>query len=386
MISKKKAFIGAMILVITTTFTAMATQLVLGQKVIINTKDYNELVKYEKMFSLKKAIEQDYYLEPNQDQLTEGAIKGMFQGLDDPYSSYMNKDEFTKLMEETEGSFGGIGVYVEPGEDNLITVVAPIEDTPGAKAGITSGDKIIKVDGEEFTADKMDFAIKKMKGQPGTKVTLTIYRKGLDLPFDLEIKREEIRVKTVKYEKKQDDIGYIRITTFDQKTANDFRLALQDLQKQGVKGLIIDLRNNPGGLLDQCQEIADEILGESTIVYTRDRLGNEEYLKSDEAHKIEMPLVLLVNGWSASASEILSGAVRDNKAGTLVGTTTYGKGLVQRLYPLRDGSGFKITIAQYFTPSGEYINKKGIVPDIQIEDPEQQLQKAIDIVKEKISN
>lgn len=384
MISKKKAFIGALLLVIVTTFTTMGAQLVLGQKVIIRTSDYKELVKYEKMFSLKQAIEHEFYEQPSQSGMVDGAIKGMFRGLGDPYSVYMNKEEFTELMEDTEGYFGGIGVYIEPGEDNLITVIAPIEGTPGEKAGIKSGDKIISINGQDFTADRMDFAIKEMRGEPGTDVTITIYREGEDMPFDLAIKREKIQIETVKYEKKDDDIGYIRITTFDENTAKNFKAALEDLKKQGIKGLILDLRTNPGGLLDQCEEIADEILGEGTIVYTRDRQGNEEYSKSDEKHKLDMPLVILVNGWSASASEILSGAVRDNGAGTLVGTTTYGKGLVQRVYPLKDGSGFKITIAQYFTPSGEYINKKGIKPDVEVKGIEEQMQKAMEILKGEI--
>ncbi|SHK49777.1 S41 family peptidase [Tepidibacter formicigenes] len=382
MISKKKAAIWGSILVLLTSLITVNVQLVLGDKVLVSRKVFEEYNKFSKLYSLKKVIEENYYTKVNEEDLINGATKGLFEGLNDPYSQYMTKKEFEDLMEYTHGSYSGIGVIVMPGEDGLITVVSPIEDTPGFRAGIKAGDKIVKVNGKDVTAKEMDKAISMMKGKKGTKVIITILRESKE-PFDLTIKREEIRLKTVKSQVLEDNIGYIRITTFDEKTAGDFKKNLKELQSKNIKGLIIDLRDNPGGLLDQCQKIADELIGEGTIVYTKDNKGKKEYLKSD-AKKVGIPLALLVNKGSASASEILSGAVRDNKEGVLIGTTTFGKGLVQRVKPLKDGSGFKLTIAQYFTPNGEYIHGKGIKPDIVVEKVEEQLPKAIEYIKEQI--
>ncbi len=237
-----------------------------------------------------------------------------------------------------------------------------------------------------------------IKGNPGTKVKLTILRSGKDRPFELELKREEIRLKTVKSKVLEDHIGYIRITMFDEQTSNDFIEQLKSLEKQNIKGLIIDLRNNPGGLLDECVKVADELLGKQVIVYTQDRAGHKEYEKSD-AKKVTYPYVLLVNEGSASASEILAGAVKDTKSGTLIGTTTFGKGLVQQVRPLKDGTGFKLTTSQYFTPNGTYIHGKGIEPNIVVKMPENlqeqinltekddiQLQKGIEVIREKLKS
>ncbi|KDR94842.1 C-terminal processing peptidase-3. Serine peptidase. MEROPS family S41A [Peptoclostridium litorale DSM 5388] len=384
MISNKKAALGAVVVAVIASLFTLNAGIMMGKVAIVPVDKYGQYKKFEKLLALKQEIEGNFYQESDEDKLIEGAINGMFEGLEDPYSDYMTESEFNELIEYTKGSFGGIGVYVAPGEDGLITVVSPIEDTPGDRAGIKAGDKIVGVNGESFTAKELDKAVGKMRGEPGTAVTLTIFREGMAEPFDIDIVREEIRVKTVKSEVKDGDIGYIRITTFDEKTAGEFKANLEDLKDKGIKGLVIDLRGNPGGLLDQCHEIADEILGKGTVVYTRDRSGEEEYLRSDEERKLSMPMAVLVNGGSASASEILSGAIRDNKAGVLIGETTFGKGLVQRVYPLKDGTGYKLTTAQYFTPSGEYINKKGIKPDIEVEDEQEQLDKALEYVKGKI--
>ncbi len=384
MISNKKAILGAVIVAVIASLFTLNAGIMLGKVAIVPVDRYGEYKKFEKLLALKQEIEGNFYQEPDEGKLIEGAVNGMFEGLEDPYSDYMTEEEFNELIELTKGSFGGIGVYVAPGEDGFITIISPIEDTPGDRAGLKAGDKIIKVDGEAFAGNELDKAIVKMKGEPGTSVTLTIFREGMDEPFDVNIVREEIQVKTVKSEIKDGDIGYIRITTFAENTAGEFRKNLEDLKGQGIKGLVIDLRSNPGGLLDQCHEIADEILGKGTVVYTRERSGKEEYLKSDDERKLSMPIAVLVNEWSASASEILSGAIRDNNAGVLIGETTFGKGLVQRVYPLKDGTGYKLTTAQYFTPSGEYINKKGIKPDIEVEDEQEQLDKALEYIKDNI--
>ncbi|EOC99552.1 S41 family peptidase [Caldisalinibacter kiritimatiensis] len=407
MISKRKAAIGAIILIIITGITTFAfsnmIQITIGDKVFVTKEQRDEWVeinnKYNKLMALEDIIEENFLYEVNEQTLLEGALKGMFQALDDPYSVYMTKDEFADFMEHTRGTYSGIGIIVVPGEDNLITVVSPIEGTPGERAGIKTGDKIVKVNGKEFTADRMDEAVKVMKGKPGTKVEITILRKnknGDNKFLDLEITREEIRQKTVKAKMLEGNIGYIRLVAFDEKTYGEFKNELDSLEKKNMKGIIIDLRNNPGGLLDQCQKITDELMGEGIIVYTETKKGEREEYKSDK-EKIDVPLVLLVNGGSASASEILAGAIKDTNSGVLIGTKTFGKGIVQRIIPLKDGSGFKLTVSEYFTPSGVNIHGVGIEPDIVIELPDDvmnygteyldediQLQKAIEVIKSKI--
>ena len=371
----------------------------MGEKVVISKQKYEYYEdlnnNLNKMLGLKTFIEENYYQPVDDINFEEGIIKGLFKSLNDPYSVYMTKNEFDDFMTHTKGTYGGIGVIMTPGQDGFITVVSPIDDTPGARAGIQSEDKIVKVNDKEVTAEKLDEAVGMIKGDPGTKVTLTIIRPGKAAPFSVELTREEIRLNTVKSRILKDQIGYIRITMFDEQTSEDFKVHLKELTKQGVKGLIIDLRDNPGGLLSECVTIADELLGKQIIVYTEDRAGNKEYENSDSG-KINIPLVLLVNKGSASASEILAGAVKDSKSGNLVGTTTFGKGLVQRVKPLDDGTGFKLTTSQYFTPNGINIHGTGIEPDTIIEMPEElrekleitdeedvQLQKGIQILTSK---
>lgn len=382
MISRKKAIVWGVVLVLLSSIVTMNMQLAFGNTVLVSKEAFNEYKKYSKLYSLEKVIEDNYYTDVDEDNLVDGSIKGLFEGLDDPYSQYMNKKEFESFMQYTEGSYSGIGVIIMPGEDGYITVVSPIEDSPGFKAGIKSEDKIIKVNGKDVTAKEMDKAISMMKGKAGTEVEITILRNNKDR-IDMKIKRQEIRLKTVKSEVLEDNIGYIRITTFDEKTAGEFKVQLKELEAKNITGLILDLRDNPGGLLDQCQEITDELIGEGTIVYTKDKQGKTKYLKSDK-NKIDVPLAVLVNKGSASASEILSGAVRDNKEGVLIGTTTFGKGLVQSVRSLNDGSGFKLTVSQYFTPNGEYIHGKGITPDVVVEDVDKQLPTAIEHIKKQI--
>lgn len=386
MISKKKAVIGAVLLMAVTFLLTNIFNVTIGNKVIISKSDYQEFQKLSKVRFLKDRIEDEFYQDVKEEDLITAMERGIFDGLDDPYSQYYTKDEFKDLMEMTSGSYVGVGIVVSPGEDGFITVVAPIEDTPAEKAGILPGDKITKVDKVKYSAKEMDKAISIIKGEPGKDVVLSIIRENKP-EFDITIKREKILIKSVKSEM-MDEIGYMRISSFDERTGEEFDENLLSLKNNNPKGLIIDLRDNPGGLLDQVKEVADSILGEATIVYTEDRAGNRQYLKSNSSGKLDIPLVILVNENSASASEILAGAVRDNKAGTLVGTTTFGKGLVQNVVPLKDGSGYKITMAQYFTPNGEYINEKGITPEYVVEIGEEdtedvQLNKAIEVIREK---
>ncbi|MBU5292841.1 S41 family peptidase [Anaerosalibacter bizertensis] len=405
--SKKKAITFTIILVLVTniaTFTiSNLVPIPLNKKVIIPKNEYEELSsvykKYSKVMTIEESIKKNFLKDVKDEKLMDGQLKGMVESLEDPYSTYMTKAEFDDFMEHTKGVYGGIGVIVSPGEDNLITVVSPIEDTPGEKAGLKTGDKIIKIDGKEFTADKMDAAVKLMKGKPGTDVVLTILRKDKDKKannLELKIKREEIRLKSVKAQMLEDKIGYIKITSFDDLTYKDFKKEFETLEKDEAKGIILDLRNNPGGLLDVCADIADEFLGEGTIVYTEDKNGEREYLNSDKG-KTDLPLVVLVNEGSASASEILAGAIKDTDRGVLVGTKTFGKGIVQRIIKLPDGSGYKLTVSEYFTPKGTNIHGIGIKPNVEVKLPEDvdiigpenlnkdiQLKKAIEIMEGKI--
>lgn len=378
--SKKRAVTLMVVLLLVTNIVTfgLTNKVAIKQKdkVIIPKGEYEQLVssykKYSKAMSLESYIK-DYFLkEVDEERLMEGQLKGMFQALEDPYSVYMTQEEFKDFTEHTKGVYGGIGVIVTPGEDNLITVVAPIEGTPGERAGLKTGDKIIKVEGKEFTADNMDKAVKLMKGEPNTKVNITILRKdkdGKNEYIDMEIVREEIRLVTVKSDIIDDNIGYIRITSFDELTYEDFKKELKTLVDKKVSGIILDLRYNPGGLLDVCVDIADEFLDEGVVVYTETRKGERTYEKSSAKH-VDLPLVVLVNEGSASASEILAGAIKDRNRGILIGNKTFGKGIVQRIRQLSDGSGFKLTVSEYFTPNGTSIHGIGIEPDIVVDLPE----------------
>ena len=383
MISKKKAIIYGILLVIITFMITSTLNIVLGGKVVISKETYEAYKKYNKMIALEELVKEDFYKKTSDEELVNGAIKGMFSGLDDPYSQYYTKSEFEKLKEQTSGSFVGIGVYISPtSDDDNITIIAPIDGSPAQKSGIKPGDKILKVDGKVVLAKNSDEAITMIKGKKGTEVELTIKR-GEQI-LDIKVKRDEIVSKTVEDKLLEDNIGYIKITSFSEHTNKEFEAALKTLKESNIKGLIIDLRDNPGGLLNVCKDIADSLIGEGTIVYTKDNKGNTEYLKSDK-EKLGLPIAVLTNEGSASASEILTGAIKDNKAGISVGTTTFGKGLVQSVRELKDGTGYKLTTAQYFTPSGEYINGKGINPTIEEKDEEKQLDIAINWIKEQIN-
>ncbi len=380
MISKKKAILYAIILIVVTAILTSTLQIALGKRVVISEDLYNEYKKYNEMIALEELVQNEFYQEVDEEELVIGATKGMFEGLNDPYSQYYTKEEFKSLMEQTSGSFVGIGVYINASpDDEHITIISPIEGSPAEKSGIKAGDKILKVDDKVVTSKDSDKAISMIKGEEGTKVKITIKRE--DEIFDLDVVRETIVTKTVKYEELEDEIGYMQITSFSEHTYDEFKVELEKAKE--TKGLIIDLRNNPGGLLDVCEDIADDLIGEGTIVYTKDNKGNTEYLKSD-AKKLDLPIVLLTNEGSASASEILTAAIVDNNAGISVGTTTFGKGLVQSVRELNNGSGFKLTTAQYFTPNDEYINGKGIEPTIIEENVENQLDVAIKWVKKQM--
>lgn len=371
-----------------------------GDKLLISKDEYTALNEdketFGKVIELRKFILENYYQDFDEEKFIDGILKGLFMSLEDPYSVYMDKEEFDRFTEDNEGTYGGIGIIVAPTDDGMITVVSPIEDTPGERAGIKSGDKIIKVEGEDVNAQVMDEAVRKMRGEPGTAVNITIYRESVGDPFDVSITREEIRLKTVKSRMLNDDLGYIRISMFDQITATDFKTNLEALLANSPKGLVIDLRNNPGGSLGEVVDIADQLLGNQMIVYTENRVGQKREFKSGFM-KVDLPMVVLVNGGSASASEILAGAIQDSNSGQIIGETTFGKGVVQTVIPLDDGTGFKLTTSQYFTPNGRNIHGIGIEPDVVIEMPESyydieeptdeddvQLQKAIEVLSSQV--
>lgn len=383
MISKKRAFIYSIILVIVTIIGTTAVQLTLGNKVVISKDLYESYSKYNKLLGLEELIEEDYYKEVSSEDLVDGALKGLFEGLDDPYSQYYTEEEFKSLQEQTSGSFVGIGVYIgiNP-EDNNITIISPIEGSPAYKAGIKSGDIVLSVDGESVDSSMLDETIKKIKGKENSDVALTVQRDGKELEFT--VTRKTIVTKSVDSEVMDNDIGYLRITSFDENTYKEFKEHISSLQSKGIKGLVIDLRDNPGGLLDVCVDIADDIIGKGTIVYTKDNTGNKEYYKSDEK-ELNLPITVLINGGSASASEILTAALVDNNKAIAIGETSFGKGLVQSVRQLKDGTGYKLTTAQYYTPNGEYINGKGITPEIKEEDEKQQLKLALEYLEKKIN-
>lgn len=382
MISKKRALIYSIFLVIVTIIGTSMFQITFGDKVIISKELYESYAKYNKLLGLEELIKEDYYQEVSEDNLVDGALKGLFEGLDDPYSQYYTVEEFKSLQEQTSGYFVGIGVYIgiNP-EDNNITIISPIEGSPAYDEGIKAGDVVLSVDGEAVDSSKLDEVTKKIKGKENTYVKLKVKRGNKELDF--KVKRQTIVTKSVASEVMDGDVGYLRITSFDENTYEEFKEHLSGLKEQGIKGLVIDLRDNPGGLLDICVDIADDLIGKGTIVYTKDNSGNKEYYKSDEK-ELDLPMAVLINGGSASASEILTAALVDNNKAVAIGETSFGKGLVQSVKQLKDGTGYKLTTAQYYTPNGDYINKKGIKPKIKESDSEKQMKSAIEYIKGKI--
>lgn len=382
MISKKRALIYSIFLVIVTIIGTSMFQITFGDKVIISKELYESYAKYNKLLGLEELIKEDYYQEVSEDNLVDGALKGLFEGLDDPYSQYYTVEEFKSLQEQTSGSFVGIGVYIgiNP-EDNNITIISPIEGSPAYDEGIKAGNVVLSVDGEAVDSSKLDEVTKKIKGKENTYVKLKVKRGNKELDF--KVKRQTIVTKSVASEVMDGDVGYLRITSFDENTYEEFKEHLSGLKEQGIKGLVIDLRDNPGGLLDICVDIADDLIGKGTIVYTKDNSGNKEYYKSDEK-ELDLPMAVLINGGSASASEILTAALVDNNKAVAIGETSFGKGLVQSVKQLKDGTGYKLTTAQYYTPNGDYINKKGIKPKIKESDSEKQMKSAIEYIKGKI--
>lgn len=338
----------------------------------------------EKLGVLENTIKQYFWQDVDESTLEEGVYKGLLESLDDPYSVYYTHDELVQLQQQTEGIYYGIGAYIsQDNEMGYVRVSKIIKNTPAEASGLQQDDYIYKVDGEDMQGKDSSYVVSKIKGEAGTKVTITVVREGATDPIDIEVERQKIESPTVEYQMLDNDMAYIQITEFDLVTTEQFEEAYKQAQTDGMKGLILDLRSNPGGNLSTVCDIARMILPKGLIVYTEDKYCKREEYTCDGANQIKVPLVVLTNGYSASASEILAGAVKDYGIGTLVGTTTYGKGIVQKVINLSDGSAVKLTVSNYFTPNGNNIHKIGIEPDVEVEFDAEQYKNGVDNQLEK---
>jgi carboxyl-terminal processing protease len=350
-----------------------ATLLVTQPRIILSAKaaaadTYRQLNLFGDVFERVRA---DYVEKPDDSKLIEQAINGMLNGLD-PHSSYMDPKSFRDMQVQTRGEFGGLGIEVTM-EEGLVKVVAPIDDTPAAKAGVMANDVITQLDGEQVQGLTLNQAVEKMRGPVNTKIKLTIMRKGQDKPIEVLITRDVIRVRSVRMRIEGDDIGFVRVSQFNEQTSEGLKKSIADIVAQipndKLKGYILDLRNNPGGLLDQAISVSDSFLERGEIVSTRGRNAEETQRYSARAGDLTKgkPIIVLVNGGSASASEIVAGALQDHKRATILGTRSFGKGSVQTIIPLGNNNGaLRLTTARYYTPSGKSIQAKGIVPDIEV--------------------
>ncbi len=372
----------------------------------LETQEENQTAKEDQSYSqimdklvfLEMLVDNYYLEEVDRESFADGIYKGFIASLHDPYSTYYTQEEYKQLMESSSGVYHGIGATVsQDAKTGVITIVKPFKTGPAYEAGLLPGDIIYKVENEEVTGVDLTEVVSKMKGKEGTKVRISIVREGESKPLDFTIIRRKIEVPTIEYQMLKDKIGYIIISEFDEITVTQFKQAVDDLEDQGMKALVIDVRNNPGGLLDAVVAMLDRLLPKGLLVYTEDKHGNREEELAKDATKVNVPLAVLINGNSASASEIFAGAIQDYKVGTVVGTTSFGKGIVQKVIPLTDGTAVKLTISKYFTPKGRNIHGTGIKPDVEIEldeklqkqvvipiEKDNQLQEAIKILKKKM--
>ena len=397
---KKKKGYGAGIVTGVLATVLIGLLLLGGFRVITNTSgSYASGKVTEKEVSKKldklNALIDKYYLygdEIDTDQLAEGIYSGYTSALGDKYTVYYDEDETKALMESTSGTFSGVGATLtkKDADTGFVTIVNVYEDSPAEKAGLKAGDILEKIDEHEVGDEQLDTVVSWIKGEKGTDVKITVLRDGEEL--ELTATRDTIEVKTVSYEMKENQIGYIRVSEFDTVTYDQFKEALDDLENQGMQGLVVDLRNNPGGSLDTVTNMLRLLLPEGTIVSTKDKNGKTDEITCDGTHEFKKPMAVLVNQYSASASEIFSGAVQDYGTAKIVGVTTYGKGVVQQLMNLGDGTCLKVTIAEYYTPNGRSINGKGVEPDVEVEyqydeenpKADNQLDQALSTVQEEV--
>lgn len=366
-----------------------------SENVAKDLSEVKDVKKYELLFQVRDALLTKYDGEIDDEDLLEAAIKGMTDSLNDPYTVFMNEEEYKSFVEQSEGHFVGIGAQLGI-KDDKITVVAPIEGSPAEKAGLKSGDVILKVDDVEITEPNLDETVSMIRGEQGKTVVLTVERNGSTQ--EISIIRDEIEMVSVKGEIIDGNIGYIEISSFDENVSEEFKSKITELKSQGMEGMILDLRGNPGGFLNEAVKVASQFIPKGEVItYTIDKYGNKQESKSVGGEAKGMPLVILIDGGSASASEVVTGALRDYEAGTIIGTTSFGKGIVQQLIEFSDGNGgLKVTTSKYYTPNGENIHKIGITPDIEVTLPEElstqgytrdldtQLNKGLEVIKEKI--
>lgn len=398
--NKKLIIIMAILLLVTNGITAVISPRIYSS--IVTKMPFEDIKKFQSLFAVKGNIDKYYVGKYEESKLIDGAIKGMVSAVGDPYTTYMDVKDYEKWNNETGGKYVGIGIQIGVTKDNKVVVVAPFKGSPAEKAGVMANDSIVKVNDLNVTPDNLDEAIAKMKGKKDTKINLTLWRKDKG-QFTVELITDEITMHTVTSKMLENNIGYISMSMFDENSGEGFINELKNIRDKNAKGVIVDLRGNPGGLVSQCLQITSQFVPEGkTIVYTKDKEGNKEEYKSSGGLGQDLPLVVLVDGGSASASEIFSAAIRDYNIGTLVGTKTFGKGKVQSIldksiFGLKDGTALKVTTSYYYTPNDENIDKKGIEPSVKVEYPvelmqkpyeeskDPQLQKAIEVMMEKIN-
>lgn len=389
---KKKSFFqglvaGLLLSMGITFFTMSAVQIFQQSKFAKNGQSREETVGenvtdalvVDKLGVLEEAIDKYFWQDVEDQTLQNGVYKGLLAALDDPYSVYYTTEELIALQEQTEGIYYGIGAYIsQDKETGYVQISKIIKNTPAEESNLMQGDYIYAINGESMQGKDSTYVVSKIKGEEGSYVTITVIREGVSDPLDIEVERRKIESPTVEYEMHENGIAYIQITEFDLVTTKQFEDAYKLAKEEGMRGLIIDLRSNPGGNLSTVCDIARMILPKGLIVYTEDKYGERDEYSCDGKNQIQVPLVVLTNGYSASASEILAGAVKDYGIGKIMGTTTYGKGIVQKVINLSDNTAIKLTVSTYFTPNGNNIHKIGVEPDITVEFDADQYQKGID--------
>lgn len=385
--NKKGFWLGALVGALLTLFVGGYLVITfLGTTQVVDTETAIKIQAIRQMINSNFLYGEDI----DEEQMQEGIIKGYLAGLGDPYSVYYNEEEMTALMESLTGEIFGIGVIISQDiKTGILTFNTVYKDSPAEKAGFKEGDILYCVEGKDIAGEDLDTVVSKIRGEKGTTVELTVLRGEAEEEYTAKVTRDIIQIQTVSYEMKADSIGYIYISGFDEVTYGQFEKAIQDLKALGMKGLVIDVRSNPGGQLNTVCDMLDLLLPEGVIVSTKEKDGKEEVIRSDVEQLIQLPMCVLVDGNSASASEVFAGAIQDYGIGKIVGTKTYGKGIVQQIFSMPDGSGVKLTISEYFTPNGRSIHGKGIEPDVEVEfeydetNPEydNQLEKALEVLK-----